>query len=280
MILNGNLTLNSNLTFNAYVEPLPYKIQGNHYKCIMGDYAYHVFTGSSTFTVIDSSGIDCFIVGGGGGIKDKQQYTGGGGAGQVYFANDMWTFGEQSFEVTISIESDTVILNDSDPVLVVGAGGYGGNPDGGNGNSGIKSGCGGGGFRNMGLGYKNGGDGNSANASGGGGGYAKDGYEAKDKIGGDGGQGVNISDIWQQIIEGHIGELTVGAIESAGWFAGGGGGYGKFKGGSGGRGGGAPGSNDSDTPHSADPNTGGGAGGVSRTASIGSAGIMILRHLV
>jgi len=257
-----------------------------------GNYWYHTFRSTQTFTPLRPLTVDYLVVaGGGGGGFDT---GGGGGAGGVKCTVGA-TGGSGSLPSALSVTSGTPYTitvggggagstgtsstgsagtNSIFSTITSTGGGGGGSNAGGAAPNGLNGGSGGGGggaasaFGTKGTGSSdqgfNGADGNTSEAAGGGGGAAEAGNTDATSFGGD---GRSIS-------------ITGSAV-----FYGGGGGGGKLSTGStGGDGGGGNGAA-SGTGASGTANTGGGGGGggtagTPRNGGAGGSGIVIVRYAV
>lgn len=243
-----------------------------------GNYVYHVFNASGTFSASQSLTADILVIAGGGG--GAAYYGGGGGAGGVqYFAGQ-----------SISTTPLTVTVGaGGNPQM----GGYGSGPSGNGGNSqfgALAASIGGGG------GVATGGGTAGSGGSGGGGAYSSNsgsgtagqgyggggmGYPAYGGGGGGGAAGAGGSGYYDgYYIYGGSGGTATSAYSSwavatntgvYGSYAGGGGGAGQGAGGWGG--GGGAGSYSGPQQATANTGSGGGAGGA------GGSGIVIVRYL-
>jgi hypothetical protein len=261
-----------------------------------GNYRYHKFTSSGTFTnTISSLSVDYIIAAGGGG--STTYYAGGGGAG-----------GFLAGSTTASAASHTITIG-AGGAGVVGAFGSGSVGNNGGNSSALSitaTGGGGGGSRSAGASGGSGGGGGNASTAGGsgtsgqgnaggsgsgtggasnisaGGGGGKGGAGTSgvfNSINGNGGVGTNSYSTW----------ATATSSGASGYYAGGGGG-GTVIGGSitvastGGAGGGGTGGISSGAVHGTNgtANTGGGAGGGGENSgslgASGGSGIVILRY--
>lgn len=215
---------------------------------------------------------------GGGGTGDWK--GGGGGAGGVLHLEDYAISGDVPVIVGLGGSANTENGEDSSfDGQVADGGGYGGfgtveddGASGGSGGGGATAGAvssGSGGTSSQG---NDGGDALVAeNAAGGGGGFSAAGADGNDLVGGNGGQGLDLSAI--------VGTL----YGDAGWFAGGGGGSGPSGAGAGGQGGGGDGATtEGTTGTDALVNSGGGGGGGRNgdgSAGEGGSGIVIVKVL-
>jgi hypothetical protein len=255
-------------------------------------YQVHYFTSSGNFEVLSGTeNIDYMLVGGGGG---SNEFAGAGGAGGVLTGSLSVSPQTYSFTVgnggaatvafpnTGSQGGSSIAFN----LTAIGGGGGAGSSTalaGGTGGSG-----GGGSPRNGGAGSgtspqgRNGGSGRpgytSGNdgGSGGGGGFSATGSNGGFRAGGNGGDGINMSQIFG---------TTIG---DDGWFAGGGAGFGDARNGAatagipGKGGGGLPANgvlnNTSNTAGQANTGGGSGAGGPGGVGRDGGSGIVVLRY--
>jgi len=259
-----------------------------------GNYKLHIFTESGIFRPEGLTEVDVMIVGGGGsGGTDN---SGGGGAGGLIWlqnlavSNQDYTIligGPSADNSSVNTRSDAGNPSSAFGYTALG-GGYGGTGDAGLGYNGGPGGSGGGGASESGVNGSGGagtvGQGNngadSANLAGGGGGGAgsvgQAGNVRGSNLGGNGGDGLDMSSYFG--IE--FGEN--------GWFAGGGGGGNENSinnPSSGGMGGGGDSPYDSHTNSTrGQVNTGGGGGGGTYNSSAtvlgsgGGSGIVIIRY--
>lgn len=232
-----------------------------------------VFTASGTFTPpAGVTSVDVLVVAGGGGGGAAGSTGGGGGGGGVRYETGVAVTPGVGVAVTVGAGGALRAGGDSTTgnpggnsafgaITAIGGGGGGAGSSGpagsgGSGGGGPASGSGPGGAGTAGQGNDGGAGWDttvSNRASGGGGGAGEPGDDARDRTGGSGGVGVDMSAI--------VG-TDVGA---SGWFGGGGGGgvRGPYTPGGGGTGGGGAGGADGSDGDAGMANTGGGGGGNS-----------------
>lgn len=261
-----------------------------------GNYRYHKFTSSGTFTnTVSSLAVDYMIVAGGGG--STVYYAGGGGAGG--FLAGSTTASATSHTITVGAGGAGVVGSSSSgsngnnggnssalSITATGGGGGGtrsagasGGSGGGGGNSGTAGGAGTSGQGNAGGSGSGTGGASNISAGGGGGKGAAGTNGVFNSTNGNGGIGTNAYSTW----------ATATSSGASGYYAGGGGG-GAVIGGSitvastGGAGGGGTGGISSGAINGTNgtANTGGGAGGGGENSgslgASGGSGIVILRY--
>jgi hypothetical protein len=249
-----------------------------------GNYTYHTFTSTGTFTALERiRGAEALVVAGGGGGAIS-----GGGAGGVFYTYGQTLAAGNSYAVVVGSggAAGTSGSNSTIASFVATGGGTGGyNGNGGTGGSGGGAGTGtattytGGSSTQSstgGVGYGFAGGNATASSSGneggaGGGGGGSVGYTMPGAgQGGDGGAGLSVFDSWHYA-------TSTGVLSNATRFiAGGGAGSGKSKQGTGGTGGGG---NASNPATNGTANTGGGGGGnVDSTSGSGGSGLVIIRY--
>jgi len=261
-----------------------------------GNYRYHTFTSSGTFTnTISNLSVDYMTVAGGAGGGGRYM-GGGGGAGGVVAATGtslssgaytvtVGSGGSGGAENTQGTNGGSSVISSVSTTAVGGGGGgswdqgqeTGKNGGSGGGNSGYLTSGGGSGTSGQG---NNGGYG-GLYGGGGGGGAGAAGSNGTGADGGNGGVGTNSYSAW----------ATATSTGDSGYYAGGGGGgdysgTGANPGGAGGGGNGAPGPDNSSggAPTSATANTGGGGGGANgynntdTSGGNGGSGIVIVRY--
>jgi len=251
-------------------------------------YWYHTFTGSGTFTPLQSLSCDILMVAGGG--SGGNPYGGGGGAGGVFYETRTLS---SACTVTVGGGAAAVGSNSrgnsgtnttfTGSTTAVGGGGGGAESPtrdgitGGSGGGASYTGTGGTATSGQGsaggLGLVSGGSGVK---SGGGGGRGGAGVDATATAAGIGGVGVSTYSSWGAAT--NTGQNVGGTY----FYAGGGGGiYSNISGGAGGNGGGSAGSIVT-SGIAASANTGGGGGGTfgggGSTSGAGGSGIVIVRY--
>ena len=255
-----------------------------------GQYWYHTFTSSSTFTPSKNLSCDVLVIAGGGGGGSRQ--GGGGGAGGLQaFTSQALT--ATNYTVTVggggTGSTNGAGANGSNgtnsqfgalTASVGGGGGGGENLNGSNGGSGGGSGQGvskTGGTATSGQGFAGGNSGNSLGSSGGGGAGEAGDTDGKQR----GGDGTSVYSSWG------IATATGQNISGTFWYAGGGsGGYGSTPGSDGGGGAGGAGDPSGSVGIAGLANMGAGGGGGGASAGTGFAGgnggsgIIIVRYSV
>lgn len=84
--IKGSLVIHGGLNFTSTEGGTSeiYYITGDHYKCNMGSYAYHVFTSSGTYQLLFATNLEYFLVScGGSGLTSSTREWGGGGAQSI-----------------------------------------------------------------------------------------------------------------------------------------------------------------------------------------------------
>jgi hypothetical protein len=265
-----------------------------------GDYIYHTFNISGTFTVSSAGtdGMDFIVLsgGGGGGSAPGGYYGGGGGGAGGYRSSLTSNGGGASLNSTITAATYTITIGGGgagagsgvnkgtsgthssigSTIVPAGGGGAGSSvPSGGDAgsgrcNNGIAGGCGGGGSGGWSGGVGSGGSGSQGYAGGVGNNGDSPGGQGGGGGGGVGGVGVNANST------GGGGTGGIGLAWVDGTSRGGGGGAGTYSGGAGSAssGGGAGGGN------AGTANLGGGGGGANHggTGGNGGKGVVIIRY--
>jgi hypothetical protein len=249
-----------------------------------GNYTYHTFTSTGTFTALDRiRGAEALVVAGGGGGAIS-----GGGAGGVFYTYGQTLAAGNSYAVVVGSggAAGTSGSNSTIASFVATGGGTGGyNGNGGSGGSGGGAGTGtattytGGSSTQsstggVGYGFAGGNatassSGNEGGAGGGGGGSVGQNMPGAGR-GSNGGAGLSVFHSWHY--------ATSTGVDSGGirLIAGGGGGSGKSGQGTGGTGGGG---NAGNPATNGTANTGGGGGGnVDSTSGSGGSGLVIIRY--
>lgn len=282
----GWLVSSSGLT-SEIVQPTYISASGGT-ETTVGNFKFHAFTSSGTFTVSSlgnsdggGSTIEYLVVGGGGsggtgsyGVGAQSNGAGGGSGGTVH--NSSFTVSAQDYTITIGAGGAGVAPsnnagNDGNNTTAFGAtGGYGHN------NSGMTGGA-------SGAPQSNSGGSNSTYAGGGGGGAGGAGQTPSGNTRANGGVGLQYSNFSQFGAEAESGTVTQ-TPTADGFFAGGGQGGGAS--GTSARAAGGGGAGYLDTSDSAGrmagvPNTGGGGAGgyaeLSRSGNGGS-GVVLVRY--
>jgi hypothetical protein len=249
-----------------------------------GNYTYHTFTSTGTFTALDRiRGAEALVIAGGGGGS----HAGGGGAGGLRVVPGLLLPAGNTYTVTVGsggAGAGTTPTKGSDSVfstITSEGGGVGkylsGGTDGGNGGSGGGAGSDSGasartgGVATSGQGNNGGNYTPTGNAGGGGGGAGAVGTANSSSTGGSGGVGSASYSAWGYATS------TGQNVGNTYYYAGGGGGGGSTAGGSAGSGGGGAGSTGTGTAGTA--NTGGGGGGGWGTlGATGGSGLVIIRY--
>jgi hypothetical protein len=249
-----------------------------------GNYTYHTFTSTGTFTALERiRGAEALVIAGGGGGAIS-----GGGAGGVFYTYGQTLAAGNSYAVVVGSggAAGTSGSNSTIASFVATGGGTGGyNGNGGSGGSGGGAGTGtattytGGSSTQsstggVGYGFAGGNatassSGNEGGAGGGGGGSVGQNMPGAGR-GSNGGAGLSVFHSWHY--------ATSTGVDSGGirLIAGGGGGSGKAGQGTGGTGGGG---NAGNPATNGTANTGGGGGGnVDSTSGSGGSGLVIIRY--
>ena len=249
-----------------------------------GNYTYHTFTSTGTFTALERiRGAEALVIAGGGGGS----HAGGGGAGGLRVVPGLLLPAGNTYTVTVGsggAGAGTTPTKGSDSVfstITSEGGGVGkylsGGTDGGNGGSGGGAGSDSGasartgGVATSGQGNNGGNYTPTGNAGGGGGGAGAVGTANSSSTGGSGGVGSASYSAWGYATS------TGQNVGNTYYYAGGGGAGGSTAGGSAGSGGGGAGSTGTGTAGTA--NTGGGGGGGWGTlGATGGSGVVIIRY--
>jgi hypothetical protein len=249
-----------------------------------GNYTYHTFTSTGTFTALERiRGAEALVIAGGGGGS----HAGGGGAGGLRVVPGLLLPAGNTYTVTVGsggAGAGTTPTKGSDSVfstITSEGGGVGkylsGGTDGGNGGSGGGAGSDSGasartgGVATSGQGNNGGNYTPTGNAGGGGGGAGAVGTANSSSTGGSGGVGSASYSAWGYATS------TGQNVGNTYYYAGGGGAGGTTAGGSAGSGGGGAGSTGTGTAGTA--NTGGGGGGGWGTlGATGGSGVVIIRY--
>ena len=261
-----------------------------------GNYTYHTFTSTGTFTALERiRGAEALVIAGGGG---GGYAAGGGGAGGFRTINNLLLPAGNTYTVTVGAggtggsgssgvtsTQNTAGSNSVFSTITSSGGGRGASYDTA-GNTGFTGGSGGGGGNsgNGGAGNSgsfspsegnNGGSG-TASFGGGGGGAGAVGGNGVDPNAGAGGIGASSYSSWGYATS------TGQNVGNTYYYAGGGGGRGSTNGGAGGSGGGGAGcsgSSNSGVAGTANTGGGGGSGGNSpATSGNGGSGVVIIRY--
>jgi hypothetical protein len=286
---NGSRTFDAGTTVDLYgIKSGAQKAFGGNTITTDGNYWYHTFTSSGTFSLQQPTSVDYLVVAGGGG-GGKGANAGGGGAGGLR-STVTATGGGGSLESALSMAPGSY-------TVTVGAGGAGGAADTNNGTDGSNSvfasitstggGGGGGSGSNSGRAGGSGGGGGLYETVGGAG-TANQGYAGgpniglaanatKFRAGGGGGAGAVGGGAGAGVGTGGAGVATSISGSSVTYAGGGGGGANDGIAAGGAGGGGAAGS-------AGTANTGGGGGGAGNSGgnnvSAGGSGIVIVRYAV